>query len=200
MKYPFWLYILGVIALVATAGAWYQQAQTPKGGGVYCTMDVKICPDGSAVGRTGPKCEFAECPQGITYRNTGYGLSVALPASWKEYSVSIDKWTGNAFGDQLGDVAVASGPVVSIHSPKWTGVNTYQDIPIMVFTTAEWNDLQADKFHVGAAPINPSELARNSKYVFALPARYNYAYPEGYQEVEQILTDKPVTAFEPSNS
>ncbi|MBP9856194.1 MAG: hypothetical protein KBC48_02750 [Candidatus Pacebacteria bacterium] len=29
---------------------------------VACTMEAKICPDGSAVGRTGPKCEFAQCP------------------------------------------------------------------------------------------------------------------------------------------
>ncbi len=29
---------------------------------VACTMDAKICPDGSAVGRTGPSCEFAPCP------------------------------------------------------------------------------------------------------------------------------------------
>lgn len=27
-----------------------------------CTMDAKQCPDGSYVGRTGPKCEFAMCP------------------------------------------------------------------------------------------------------------------------------------------
>lgn len=30
--------------------------------GVMCTMDAKICPDGSAVGRSGPNCEFAPCP------------------------------------------------------------------------------------------------------------------------------------------
>lgn len=29
---------------------------------VACTMEAKICPDGSAVGRSGPKCEFAQCP------------------------------------------------------------------------------------------------------------------------------------------
>ncbi len=29
---------------------------------VACTMDAKICPDGSAVGRVGPNCEFAPCP------------------------------------------------------------------------------------------------------------------------------------------
>lgn len=27
-----------------------------------CTMDAKMCPDGSAVGRSGPDCEFAACP------------------------------------------------------------------------------------------------------------------------------------------
>lgn len=30
---------------------------------VACTMEAKMCPDGSAVGRTGPNCEFAPCPQ-----------------------------------------------------------------------------------------------------------------------------------------
>lgn len=30
--------------------------------GVACTMEAKLCPDGSYVGRTGAKCEFAPCP------------------------------------------------------------------------------------------------------------------------------------------
>ncbi len=30
--------------------------------GISCTADAKMCPDGSAVGRTGPNCEFALCP------------------------------------------------------------------------------------------------------------------------------------------
>ena len=29
---------------------------------VVCTMEAKLCPDGSYVGRSGPKCEFAACP------------------------------------------------------------------------------------------------------------------------------------------
>lgn len=29
-----------------------------------CPMDAKVCPDGSAVGRVGPKCEFAPCGKG----------------------------------------------------------------------------------------------------------------------------------------
>ncbi|HYF29096.1 MAG TPA: hypothetical protein VEA36_01875 [Candidatus Paceibacterota bacterium] len=29
---------------------------------VACTADAKLCPDGSAVGRQGPNCEFSACP------------------------------------------------------------------------------------------------------------------------------------------
>ena len=29
---------------------------------VMCTMDAKICPDGSGVGRVPPSCAFAPCP------------------------------------------------------------------------------------------------------------------------------------------
>ncbi len=36
--------------------------ETPPEQGVFCTMDAKLCPDGSAVGRVPPECEFAPCP------------------------------------------------------------------------------------------------------------------------------------------
>ena len=35
---------------------------------VYCTQDAKLCPDGSYVGRVGPNCEFAACPE-VQMRN-----------------------------------------------------------------------------------------------------------------------------------
>jgi hypothetical protein len=38
------------------------ESNPPKDEPVACTMDAKVCPDGSAVGRTGPNCEFAPCP------------------------------------------------------------------------------------------------------------------------------------------
>lgn len=34
----------------------------PSATSVACTMEAKQCPDGSYVGRQGPKCEFAACP------------------------------------------------------------------------------------------------------------------------------------------
>ncbi len=33
---------------------------------VACTMDAKMCPDGSYVGRVAPSCEFASCPNETT--------------------------------------------------------------------------------------------------------------------------------------
>lgn len=27
-----------------------------------CTLEAKMCPDGSYVGRAGPNCEFSPCP------------------------------------------------------------------------------------------------------------------------------------------
>lgn len=131
----------------------------------------------------------------LEYRNEAYGFSVALPESWREYSVSVDKWTGYAAGDELGEIPFADGPVFSIHGPEWRGAGTYQDIPIMVFTLDQWEMLRQEKFHIGAAPIGPSELGRNSRYVFSLPARYNYAFPPGYEEIDEIIQSKPLKAF-----
>lgn len=31
-----------------------------------CTMEAKICPDGTAIGRSGPDCEFTPCPNSTT--------------------------------------------------------------------------------------------------------------------------------------
>lgn len=39
-----------------------QPSTSPSGTQKICTMDAKVCPDGSTVGRTGPNCEFATCP------------------------------------------------------------------------------------------------------------------------------------------
>jgi hypothetical protein len=55
--------IIAAVVLVVAGGLWAvkgRAVQTP--GGRACTLEAKLCPDGSAVGRTGPNCEFAACP------------------------------------------------------------------------------------------------------------------------------------------
>jgi len=131
-------------------------------------------------------------PSSIEYRNDRYGFKFSLPASWKGYTIVTGKWEGYTSDPYL---IVEQGPLISIRHPQWTSQNPRQDIPIMVFTINQWNSLQQNKFYIGAAPINPDELGRNSRYVFALPARYNYAFPTGYEEVERILQGQPLQAF-----
>lgn len=59
--------IAGVVLIVVVgAGAFIyrntmEQPLAPEGE-VACTMEARLCPDGSAVGREGPNCEFAACP------------------------------------------------------------------------------------------------------------------------------------------
>jgi hypothetical protein len=46
---------------------------------VACTQEAKLCPDGSAVGRTGPNCEFSLCPDmGSTSKKSGITGTVTL--------------------------------------------------------------------------------------------------------------------------
>ncbi len=46
---------------------------------VACTMDAKMCPDGSYVGRSGPSCQFAACPSGTNTLFTATPTSGPLP-------------------------------------------------------------------------------------------------------------------------
>ncbi|MFA6519905.1 MAG: hypothetical protein WCT41_03755 [Candidatus Paceibacterota bacterium] len=55
--------VTGMIAVIITILLWTTIPHVAKAPSpVACTQEAKLCPDGSAVGRTGPNCEFAECP------------------------------------------------------------------------------------------------------------------------------------------
>ena len=132
----------------------------------------------------------------VSYKNTQYGFSFSLPASWKDYQIITEKWEGLSLAESNEGEVAETGPMILIRHPEWTAAKKRQDIPIMIFTLKQWKSLEQEKFHIGAAPIGPKELARNSKYVFALPARYNYAFPAGYEEVEKILNGDALQANE----
>lgn len=59
-------------------------ASTTTPGTIACTMEAKLCPDGSAVGRSGPNCEFAACPAGafVHEGNLTTGNPGQKPGSW----------------------------------------------------------------------------------------------------------------------
>jgi hypothetical protein len=133
---------------------------------------------------------------GVEYENKQYGFDFTLPESWKGYKILTDKWEGYSLKESEGGKIVERGPLIYIRHPMWSEINKRQDIPVMVFTLTQWTKLQKEEFHIGAAPIGPKELGRNSSYVFALPARYNYAFPAGYEEVEYILNSNSLKPTE----
>jgi len=138
-------------------------------------------------------------PQGtsIVYTNRKYRFKFTLPASWKGYSIIETKWVGDIY--KQGDMqpsATQSGPLLSIRNPRWTDSEEYQDIPIMVFTHQQWKLVVEGKMNAsGAAPVLPSQLGRNRRYVFALPPRYNDALPDGWEEVARIIQAQPLHPY-----
>jgi hypothetical protein len=129
----------------------------------------------------------------VVYQNEEFGFNFTLPEGWNNYSLQNDIWKGTSLTEENKEI---SGPMLYIRHPEWTKDNPRQDIPIMVFTVEQWNALANAEFSVGAAPIGPSKLGENSTYVFALPARYNYEFLTGFEEVEEILENNPFKAFE----
>ncbi len=112
------------------------------------------------------------------------------------------KWEGGDGGSYEYDKQpppLAKGPIISIRHPLSTNENPRQDIPIMVFTMAQWRLVEEDKMILSAAPVGPGELGRDEKYVFALPARFNYADVDGREEVDDIISSHPLRPFRPSS-
>lgn len=154
---------------------------------------------GTDLQRESPTASTGETVSLVQYRDTKLGFSFSLPAGWQGFSIQTGQWAGLKSADQ-GDQIVEGGPTISIVHPESTPEQPRQEIPIMVFSIAQWDQMQAGEWHIGAAPINPLELGRNSRYVFALPARYNYAFLQGWEEVEQILQGNPLMTFEPGGN
>ncbi|MFZ1987872.1 MAG: hypothetical protein WAV21_02450 [Minisyncoccia bacterium] len=54
---------IALIILIGVGGFLYRNVLENQDPGVSgaCTLEAKICPDGTTVGRSGPSCEFAPC-------------------------------------------------------------------------------------------------------------------------------------------
>ncbi len=68
------LLIVIVALLIIVGGVYAYRATTAPSNGntatVACTMEARLCPDGTYVGRVGPNCEFAACPSSTVIGST----------------------------------------------------------------------------------------------------------------------------------
>ena len=61
-------YFLIFVVLLTFTGCRPSSVSLPPQEQVVCTQEARECPDGSFVGRSGPNCEFAACPESATAR------------------------------------------------------------------------------------------------------------------------------------
>jgi hypothetical protein len=88
-----------------------------------CTMEAKVCPDGSSVGRAGPNCEFADCPLvdetagWKTY--SGNGFSFKYPSDYKSQEIPTDSPTGLSINLPRGNTIVheINNAIININLP-----------------------------------------------------------------------------------
>lgn len=139
-----------------------------------------------------PVSEPTASSTAVVYNNSNFGFTFSLPESWKAYSVVESTWEGNPL---TATSTKQTGTKLLIRNPRWTSALPYEDIPVMVFTIAQWNSYVAENFSISAAPIQASELGRNNMYVFALPPRWNFDYSEGYEEADGIVKSNPLKTF-----
>lgn len=113
MRDPKFAVVLIAVALIgASAFSLYRflGKNPPRPGGVACTTEALLCPDGSTVGRSGPQCAFAACP------SSGSPIVGTLKTDGTNYSLVF-----NAPTDTPGGVAY-SMPLVFKPGTAATGL------------------------------------------------------------------------------
>jgi len=148
---------------------------------------------GAAEPRLGKATGKPRNTKSIIYKSKKYRFGFALPETWKGYSIIVGEWGGTVFDEE--GPRPEKGPQITIRHPHWTNDDPWQDIPIMVFTHAQWKFVEQDRIIVSAAPFGPGEIGRNAHYVFALPPRFDYGDAKGREEVQAILQHNPIRAF-----
>lgn len=83
-----------------------------------CTTEAKVCPDGSAVGRTGPNCSLAACPPPNAQVTVGSTtLAYVVPSGYKDNK--------NALGQDETLVAAYEKPSATANAPHAIVVRAY---------------------------------------------------------------------------
>ncbi len=176
------------------AGCYYHEVQCIKAPcypEIVCPSPNRSCQPRPACLDSEPRCLLPEpaegwCSEstGTTYTNDQYGFEMIFPSTWNDYTDSEKQWIGT---DVTTGAKTEQGPLVTLYHPNYI-VNGIH-IPIMIFTQQQWAKVQSETLSTSAAPIPPTKIGQNNRFVFALTPRYqNYFTSEtGFVEVEAII-------------
>jgi uncharacterized protein (UPF0179 family) len=127
-KNIWWLILTIIICIVTGIFIWQLSSQKTKP--VACTMEAKLCPDGSSVGRTGPNCEFTPCPvvdatkswkiftdaaQGVSFKYPESLLTTYMhPESWPpKVSVLNKTFTCKVGGTEITQAGITTKTIIN---------------------------------------------------------------------------------------
>jgi hypothetical protein len=98
-----------LILLIGIGGFFYRNVAERSGAPepVACTMEAKLCSDGSSVGRVAPSCEFAPCPA-ETFSIAGQFIAT-VPSG---YVLEVDPDIDREAGDDMTIVATLTKPAL----------------------------------------------------------------------------------------
>jgi hypothetical protein len=122
---------------------------------VGCTADAKICDDGSAVGREGPKCEFAACPDMSNHATLQGKVSISpicpveiqgqrcetLPEAYLNRGIAIEG--ENGFEKKFVNFGFDGTYMIKLPAGKYkitlipTGIDTVQELPLQLNLAAK---------------------------------------------------------------
>jgi hypothetical protein len=123
----------------------------------------------------------------LLYHNAQYGLIFFLPASWRGYTVLVQRWDGQTYSAAADKTIVTEhGPVIVLRHPQWKAGDPCQDIPILVFTRRQWDADKQGRFSIGAGGME-YEIGHNPKYTFAIHSRFNWGESRGWKEAGAIV-------------
>lgn len=161
------LTIILTLGAVALAYGVYHYAPKPPSAQRACTMEAKVCPDSTSVGRSGPKCEFTPCP------TAQISPTPAGTANWKIYTNKKHGYSINYPTEYLSGFADVITGVFS----QSNGTENQLDIL----------QSEADKFN-NFIQIQVSDVAEHNK---KLPELVNEIYQK-QKEHPQTTTISPL--------